>query len=114
MTKEPRFRWEIDETHPEYNNDLIEGLAGILDPELGFSVIELGMVRDISIKDGEALVVMILTTPFCPYGPAMLEETRKKVEDILGMPTEIQLGSTIWDPSMMDKDLQDPEWGLFP
>jgi metal-sulfur cluster biosynthetic enzyme len=57
---------------------------------------------------------MVLTTPFCPYGPAMLEETRKKVEQILGVPTSMEFDMEPWTPDMMEGDLLDPQWGFLP
>lgn len=105
--------WAIDQTHPELLNDLVEGLSAVLDPDLGYSILELGLVRDISFNGEKANVRMILTTPFCPYGPAMLEETRAKVAEILDKPTTIQYGSEAWDPEMMDPELRDDEFGLM-
>ena len=56
---------------------------------------------------------MILTTPYCPYGPSLLEATRAKVERILGVPTTIEYGSQMWDPTLMDPDLREVEWGFL-
>jgi len=113
MESEAKFTWEIQTTNPEKYNDLIEGLSGITDPELGYSVIELGLVREIKLTEQQAYVRMLLTTPFCPYGPSMLEETRKKVEQILGVPTSIEFGMEPWTPDMMEDDLFDPKWGFM-
>lgn len=113
MENNAKFTWEIETTHPDKHNDLIEGLSGITDPELGYSVLELGLVREIKLTPDSAYVRMLLTTPFCPYGPAMLEETRAKVEQILGVPTTIEFGTEPWTPDMMENDLFDPEWGLM-
>jgi hypothetical protein len=55
---------------------------------------------------------MILTTPFCPYGPALIDITRKKAEEALGKPTLISLGMDVWDFSMMEEGLGD-DWGLY-
>lgn len=98
MENEAKFTWEIQSTDPDKYDDLIEGLSGITDPELGYSVIELGLVREIKLADQGAYVRMLLTTPFCPYGPSMLEETRKKVEQILSVPTSIEFGMEPWTP----------------
>lgn len=114
MENEAKFTWEIQTTNPEKFNDLIEGLSGITDPELGYSIIELGLVREIKLTEQGAYVRMVLTTPFCPYGPSMLEETRKKVEKTLGVPTTMEFGMEPWTPDMMEDDLFDPEWGLLP
>ena len=104
--------WKIIQTNPEKVNDLIEGLSGITDPEMGLSIIQLGLVRDIELKPDNVLITMILTTPYCPYGPSMLESTRKKVETILTIPTSINYGAISWEPGMMENDLRD-DWGLF-
>ncbi|HPL82051.1 MAG TPA: iron-sulfur cluster assembly protein [Anaerolineaceae bacterium] len=113
MIKTHKPDWEIDNTHPEYVEDLVIGLSAVLDPDLGYSILELGLVRDISLADDKANVRMILTTPFCPYGPAMLEETRAKVAGILQKTTTIEYGSEAWKPDMMDPELRDDEWGLM-
>jgi metal-sulfur cluster biosynthetic enzyme len=55
---------------------------------------------------------MILTTPFCPYGPAMLEMTRQKAEEALNQPAQIDLGLEAWDFSMMEEGLGG-DWGLY-
>ena len=59
-----------------------------------------------------AHVVMILTTPFCPYGPQLMEQTRRCVQDATGLPTTIELGLQMWEPSMMEEGAGQ-DWGLF-
>lgn len=107
-------QWDINTTHPQFHDTLIENLAGITDPELGYSILQLGLVRNISIENETAHVLMILTTPYCPYGPNMLESTRAKVEEVLGLKTELEYGQETWMPAMMDKDIMDDDWGLLP
>ncbi|QRN83649.1 iron-sulfur cluster assembly protein [Chloroflexota bacterium] len=104
--------WQVENTHPELIDALEEGLSEIVDPELGLNIIQLGLVRDIEIKEDHAVITMILTTPFCPYGPSMMESTRKRVEKILKMTTKINYGRETWDPTMMEEGLAD-DWGLF-
>ncbi len=104
--------WELDSTHPEKAETLRTNLREVLDPELGLSVIELGLIRDVSIRDEELHIQMILTTPYCPYGPALMEMTRSKAEGALTLPTKIQMGTEYWEPGMMEDGLA-AEWGLF-
>lgn len=92
--------------------ELFEALRAVVDPEIGLNIIELGLVRETDIKDDSAHVTMILTTPFCPYGPQLLEMTRRTAEQHLGTPTTIELGSELWDPSMMEEGAGG-DWGLF-
>ncbi len=104
--------WEAESTHPEQAEVLKQALAEVIDPEIGLNIIQLGLVRDVKIADEDAVVRMILTTPFCPYGPAMLEATRSKAESALGKPTSIDLGMEMWDFSMMEEGLGG-DWGLY-
>ncbi|MBL8097229.1 MAG: hypothetical protein JNL73_23830, partial [Anaerolineales bacterium] len=62
--------------------------------------------------DKSTWIKMILTTPFCPYGPAMLEQTRAKVISATDGPAKIEMGMEIWDPSMMEEGAG-ADWGLF-
>lgn len=105
--------WKIGETHPEKVSDLTEGLSSITDPELGFTILELGLIRNIEISDEHAQITMILTTPYCPYGPSMMEATRKNAEAILGLPTSIKYGTEVWDTTMMEDGLINDDWGLY-
>jgi metal-sulfur cluster biosynthetic enzyme len=89
-----------------------EALREIVDPEIGLNIIELGLIRDLDLQGEKALVKMILTTPFCPYGPAIMEETRKKVADVVGRPAVIEMGTELWEPSMMEEGAG-ADWGLF-
>lgn len=94
----------------------IDGVYGalrtVVDPEIGMNVIELGLVRDVQLTDKNAHLVMIMTTPFCPYAPQLLEQTRRTAQDFLGLPTTIEMGMEMWDPSMME-DGAASDWGLF-
>lgn len=104
--------WQIESTHPDMVEPLRSALREVVDPEIGLEIIQLGLVRDVKIEDESAEVKMILTTPFCPYGPAMLEMTRQKAEGALGMPTTIKMGMEVWDFSYMEEGAG-AEWGLY-
>ena len=114
MTEHQPAIWEIDQTHPQYHDDLVIGLSGLVDIEIGLSFIELGLIRNIQIEDGKVKVTMVLTTPFCPYGPEMINDTKAMVEKIIELPTSVDLSSEFWNPAMMDEEFRDSDWGLFP
>ena len=104
--------WQAESTHPELAEHLRDALREIVDPEIGLNIIELGLVRDVTIEDDFALLNMILTTPFCPYGPAMLDMTRQKAESALDRTVRIEMGMEMWDLSMMEEGAG-ADWGLF-
>ena len=113
MTEERQaLIWQAESTHPELAKASKDALREVVDPEIGLNIIELGLIRDLTIDDDQAHVDMILTTPFCPYGPALLEMARQKAEVALNRPTTIELGMEMWDPNMMEEGAG-ADWGLF-
>ncbi len=104
--------WEAESTHPDLAETTKTALREVMDPELGLNIIELGLVRDLTIEDKKAKVTMIMTTPFCPYAPALLEMTRKKAEETLKRSTSIEMGREMWDLSYMEEGAGG-DWGLF-
>jgi metal-sulfur cluster biosynthetic enzyme len=111
-TTQSKTHWQIEDSHPDLVEPVRENLRQVVDPEIGLNVIELGLVRDIAVQDGEAKLNMILTTPFCPYGPAMLEMTRSKAEEALKVPTTVEMGLEMWDFSYMEEGAG-AEWGMW-
>ena len=99
MTEEivNEIKWTIHETHPDKAPLAREKLSEVVDPEIGMNIIQLGLVRDITIENDIARLKMILTTPFCPYGPAMIEMTKAKAVEGLNMPVTIEMGMDMWD-----------------
>lgn len=91
---------------------LREALRAVIDPEIGMNIVELGLVRDIDIQPDRGHITMIMTTPFCPYAPQLLEKTRQVSQQYLEMPATIEMGLEMWDPSMMEEGAAD-DWGLF-
>lgn len=114
MTEEAKnvVVWQAESTHASLAADVKTALREVVDPEIGLNVIELGLVRDLVIEEEKAKVTMIMTTPFCPYAPALLEMTRKKAETSLDRPTSIEMGTEMWDLSFMEEGAG-AEWGLF-
>jgi metal-sulfur cluster biosynthetic enzyme len=104
--------WLADSQDAARSESVREALREIVDPEIGLNIIELGLIRDLDLQPDKAQVKMILTTPFCPYGPAIMEETRKKVAEIAGLPAAIEMGTELWEPSMMEEGAG-ADWGLF-
>jgi len=57
---------------------VIEQLKKVLDPELGISIWELGLVYNILLnKEGECIITMTLTTIGCP----LFGQIQKEIED---------------------------------
>ncbi|HPZ83816.1 MAG TPA: iron-sulfur cluster assembly protein, partial [Thermogutta sp.] len=65
MTKNPITREEI-----------LRGLDGFQDPELGRSIVRLDQVQDVQISDGLVKIVLGLTSFSAPLWPELREEVR--------------------------------------
>src|SRR5258706_4638232 len=79
-----------------------EALRQVVDPEIGMDIIPLGLIRELDLQPDKSHVVMMLTTPFCPYGPQIMEQARRTVQEATGLPTTIEMSMEMWDPSMME------------
>ena len=104
--------WEFESADPEKAALLRDSLREVRDPELGYSVIELGLIRNVILQENRYLITMILTTPFCPYAPTMIEDVRVHAEAALGAPVVIDLRMDLWDESMMEEGFE-LDWGFF-
>jgi metal-sulfur cluster biosynthetic enzyme len=111
-TASSRLVWQADSQDQAKADAIREALREVVDPEIGLNIIELGLIRDLDIQPDKTNVRMILTTPFCPYGPALIEETRKKVVGVSGSPAVVEMSPEMWDPSMMEEGAG-ADWGLF-
>ena len=96
------------------DEELLESLRAVVDPEIGLNIVELGLIRNLDINEEEdtAKITMILTTPFCPYGPQLIEQVRIVSNQVMKGGTVIQVGTELWDPSMMEEGAGG-DWGLF-
>ncbi len=83
--------------------DVREALRPVVDPEIGMSVVDLGMIREIVLtKDGKVEVKMVLTTPFCPLASMITEQVRQAAATVPGIvEASVTLLDQPWDPSWM-------------
>jgi metal-sulfur cluster biosynthetic enzyme len=71
-------------------------LRGVMDPELGLSIVDLGLVYDIEVEDACAKVTMTLTSPGCPAGGQILMGAQQAAEAVDGV--EAADVSLVWKP----------------
>ncbi|MBX3060040.1 MAG: DUF59 domain-containing protein [Anaerolineae bacterium] len=96
------------------DEELMESLRVVIDPEIGLNVVELGLIRaiDVNEENDTANLTMILTTPFCPYGPQLIEQVRMVGNKVMSGGVTVEIGAELWDPSMMEEGAGG-DWGLF-
>jgi len=62
--------------------DIVKKLKEVIDPELGFDIVSLGMISEIKIEDKKVFIKIIPTTPLCPYLPLLIELIEKKIKEL--------------------------------
>jgi metal-sulfur cluster biosynthetic enzyme len=74
----------------------IEALRQVIDPEIGYNIVDLGLVYSVVIADGIAKVKMTLTTPGCPMHDSIADGVKNALLNLEGIAdAEVKL---VWDP----------------
>jgi FeS assembly SUF system protein len=90
----------------EIENNVVEALKTVFDPEIPVNIYELGLVYDVDVQEtGEVKISMTLTSPACPVAGSLPGEVQAKVEKVPGVTkAEIDLvWEPAWNPSMMSE-----------
>lgn len=95
-------------------DDVRGALRDVEDPELGYNIVDLGLVYGVAVEGGAIAVTMTMTTPGCPAAGYIEEGVRER---LLSMPgaREVQVHvvwSPPWTPDMMSDDAR-RELGLL-
>lgn len=84
---------------------VINALKEIFDPEIPVNIYDLGLIYNVEINDGHALVTMTLTTPHCPVAESMPGEVELRVGAVPGIgDAEVNL---VWDPPWSPANMSD-------
>ena len=76
-------------------------LETVMDPEIGLSVIDLGLIREIHLLADKTFIRMMLTTPFCPYAPQMMADVKQATMSVVPLPCEVEIMPDAWSPDLM-------------
>nr|NLI51008.1 metal-sulfur cluster assembly factor [Propionibacterium sp.] len=85
--------------------DVLEALREVVDPELGVNVVDLGMVADIFIDDeGNVVVDMVPTSPTCPMTDRIEYSAELATEGLVNSLTVNWLWLEVWTPARLTED----------
>ena len=93
---EKKKRMDIKPGDQLTEKEITEILRPIRDPDIGISIIELGLIYRIVNTSGDIDIDMTFTTPACPYGPQLMEEVKYTLSSIDGIKTVTV--NIVWDP----------------
>lgn len=92
----------------EKNEIAVSALYHVMDPEIDLNIIDLGLVYETDFKEDskEIIVIMTLTTRFCPMGESIVENTTQAVQQVFPE-NDIKVMLTFepaWDQSMISEE----------
>ena len=99
-----------EETNKETNGNtaitadtIMEALREVMDPELHLDVVALGLIREVILTATPIEVKMLLTTPFCPYGPWMVGQVKETAQKAANnQEVKVEVLPEMWNPEMME------------
>jgi metal-sulfur cluster biosynthetic enzyme len=53
---------------PTTSSVILDALRGVVDPEMGVNIVDLGLVYEVEARGGDVRVAMTMTTAACPLG----------------------------------------------
>ncbi|HEV7332251.1 MAG TPA: iron-sulfur cluster assembly protein [Flavisolibacter sp.] len=89
-----------------YNEQVIEKLKTIYDPEIPVNIYDLGLIYHIATSENNIHVLMTLTTATCPAAALLSEEVALVLQEIPGA-GEINV-EVVYEPRWT-RDLMSPE-----
>lgn len=92
-----------------------EQLKEVIDPELEINIVDLGLIYEVDVDQGEVYVLMTLTTPGCPLHGVfdeLVKRELRKIEDIESIEVELTFEPR-WSPEKMSDEARD-ELGNVP
>lgn len=65
--------------------NVMAALKEVIDPEIGVSLVEMGLIKDVVIDGDTVKVTMTLTTPGCPLMAQLINSVEEKVKSLEGV-----------------------------
>lgn len=77
-------------------DQVIEVLRDVYDPEIPVNVVDLGLVYGLEIKDNKVFVQLTMTAPGCPFHGQLTADAYDRIME--GTEAEAAEVEIVWDP----------------
>jgi metal-sulfur cluster biosynthetic enzyme len=76
------------------------------DPEIPINIVDLGLIYEVAIKNGNVSIRMTMTSPMCPLAGFIAEDVKTKVQAIPGVKkTSVEIvWKPQWSPEKISKE----------
>ena len=87
------------------DDDVLEAMRDVVDPELGINVVDLGLVYGVSVDDANiATIDMTLTSAACPLTDVIEDQTRAALDGLVDSFTINWVWMPPWGPDKITDD----------
>ncbi|HET7791621.1 MAG TPA: metal-sulfur cluster assembly factor [Gemmatimonadales bacterium] len=83
-------------TAPLTEDVVRQALRQVKDPELNLNIMDLGLVYDVDVADGDVRIAMTLTSPGCPAGPQIVSDAQRELRTLEGV-KDVNI-EIVWEP----------------
>ena len=85
---------------------VIEIMKQVYDPEIPVNVVDLGLVYDVAVSEGDVHVLMTLTAPGCGMGPMIAQQAEWAISELEGVEdVEVEMVfDPPWSPDLITED----------
>ena len=87
-------------------DSVIEIMKQVYDPEIPVNVVDLGLVYDVQVHEGDVHILMTLTAPGCGMGPMIAQQAEWAVAELEGV-EDVEVEMTFdppWTPELITED----------
>ena len=94
------------ETETLTRNEVLEALKDVYDPEIPVNVVDLGLVYDLHVDDGDVDIKMTLTFAGCGMGPYIAQQAEWRVAELDGV-EDVNVEMVYdppWTPDLISED----------
>jgi metal-sulfur cluster biosynthetic enzyme len=91
---------------PVTEERVLNAIRRVIDPELGVNLVDLGLIYDVQIHEGEVAVRMTLTTRGCPLHGTLVQAVERVIREMAGVTAAH--AEVVWEPRW-NPDMISPE-----
>ena len=85
---------------------VVAALKDVYDPEIPVNVVDLGLIYDVQVNEGDVYVQMTLTAPGCGMGPYIAQQAEWAISELEGV-EDVNVEMVFdppWSPDLITED----------
>ena len=83
---------------------IVRALRRVIDPEVAMSIVDVGLIYQVTAAEGRVHVLMTMTSAACPAADAIMDDVERELDRVVPPEQKIELElcwEPPWDPSMI-------------